>query len=1050
MSHDGDLSLWYRTEKVWSAGTRGIFAVMQSDGNFVVRHSSRWPVWSSGTRNNDGSSLRIRNNGVVEIIDRVGNRIWKTRPYSLESSKNVGPAIESGLREDIGITCEDQKIGKLRLHIGQFICSPNGMYRFGIDRDGDLSLWETEEKIWSANTYCEEGKANLKLQADGNLIVCTKPRVACWRSKTNGNPGASLLLSDGGIAAILNRRGQVVWSTGETMFEEDKLALNRIQDSLAPESNDNEKDEYSCIEQVQGKLQLQQGEFICSPNGIFRFGIASDGDLSLWAENDNIWSAGTDFGETNARMQVGGNLIVRSNSGKVLWASHTPNNRGASLVLRNNGVVAIESVNKSKIWIVNGDNDSSPAPSPYNPTPFPSNGSTCMNQVEGKIYFSPGNFICSPDGNSRFGLTADGDLALLAGSVLIWSAGTAGEGAYAKLQLGGSMVVKSKNRNVSWSSRTGGNPGSSLVLGDNGIVDILTKDGLSIWTSATAFDDRSVKSLVPTSSPITIYPTPIPTGFLPSAQPFVIRLSSSPTSIRGCINPDTGNDIFPGQFVCSTSKRYRFGLDNDGDLSLWDHDNKKWSAESGSPNLDISAKLRDDGTLIVRSVDSVLWSSNSDGNGNTGSFIEVHDDGVATITTPDGFYVWSSAAANGMLVDTSTLEKKVMAGYQGWFMTSSDGGLNRWQHWSHSRTTPSKNTITIDMWPDMSEYDADELTPTDFEYSNGSNAGLYSAYNAKTVDRHVKWLQDYDISGLFVQRFIGNAVARPHIRDKVTHNVRLASEKYGRVFVNMYDISNGQQSTLVNDLKNDWMHLIDEEQITRSKSYLHHRGKPIVAIWGFGFHDRIGTPSQAIELIDWFQNNLEPRYRATVMGGVPAGWRTLTRDSRTNSAWASIYRSFDVISPWTVGRMVDAASVDYFTKNYIVPDLAECESLGIDYLPVAFPGFSSHALKPGKPFNEIPRLGGNFLWRQYRNIIRAGSQMIYVAMYDETDEGTAIFKVAENQDQVPTKGKFLTLDGDLGYNKVPSDWYLQLTGEVSRILENGGGIADTIPQLSSN
>ena len=95
---------------------------------------------------------------------------------------------------------------------------------------------------------------------------------------------------------------------------------------------------------------------------------------------------------------------------------------------------------------------------------------------------------------------------------------------------------------------------------------------------------------------------------------------------------------------------------------MWDHDNKKWSAESGSPNLDISAKLRDDGTLIVRSVDSVLWSSNSDGNGNTGSFIEVHDDGVATITTPDGFYVWSSAAANGMLVDTSTLEKKVMAG----------------------------------------------------------------------------------------------------------------------------------------------------------------------------------------------------------------------------------------------------------------------------------------------------------------------------------------------------------------------------------------------------
>ena len=52
----------------------------------------------------------------------------------------------------------------------------------------------------------------------------------------------------------------------------------------------------------------------------------------------------------------------------------------------------------------------------------------------------------------------------------------------------------------------------------------------------------------------------------------------------------------------------------------------------------------------------------------------MHDDGVATITSSTGFYIWSSAAASDELIaDASTLEEKIMAGYQGWFYTDSVG-----------------------------------------------------------------------------------------------------------------------------------------------------------------------------------------------------------------------------------------------------------------------------------------------------------------------------------------------------------------------------------------
>jgi hypothetical protein len=238
---------------------------------------------------------------------------------------------------------------------------------------------------------------------------------------------------------------------------------------------------------------------------------------------------------------------------------------------------------------------------------------------------------------------------------------------------------------------------------------------------------------------------------------------------------------------------------------------------------------------------------------------------------------------------------------------------------------------------------------------------------------------------------------------------------------------------------------VDDLKITQSDRYLRHKGKPIVAIWGFGFKDRVQNPKRAAELIDWFKNKAPKKYQATLMGGVPAYWRTLGRDSLQEIEWANVYRSFDIISPWTVGRYRDNHEADKFKRNVVRPDVVECEANGIDYFPVIYPGFSFANKDPSKEFNEIPRNGGNFLWKQMYNTLQAGSKQVYVAMFDEVDEGTAIFKVAETSAQTPAQGQWLTLDAD-GCN-LPSDWYLRLVGNATTMLRETGSVPKTVPSL---
>ena len=60
------------------------------------------------------------------------------------------------------------------------------------------------------------------------------------------------------------------------------------------------------------------------------------------------------------------------------------------------------------------------------------------------------------------------------------------------------------------------------------------------------------------------------------------------------------------------------------------------------------------------------------------------------------------------------------------------------------------------------------------------------------------------------------------------------------------------------------------------------------------------------------------------------------------------------------------------------------------------------------------------MWRQFYNAISENVTTVYVAMFDEMDEGTCIFKVDANP---PSSG----LSRFTNYDGLPSDYYLWLT-----------------------
>ena len=383
----------------------------------------------------------------------------------------------------------------------------------------------------------------------------------------------------------------------------------------------------------------------------------------------------------------------------------------------------------------------------------------------------------------------------------------------------------------------------------------------------------------------------------------------------------------------------------------------------------------------------------------------------------------------------SGIEGRVLTGYQGWFRTPGDGSGMGFYHYQKGRKF-EPGSCTIDLWPDLSEFDDDEKFPTPFKMKSGSPANVFSSLHPKTVNRHFKWMKDYKIDGAFVQRFalVGAKEYRSYNHLKSDNEkllrCREAANANGRCYALMYDLS-GLRTEDFPRLARDWKKLRTEMKLgtdPNDRAYLQHEGKPLVAIWGVGFNDdRKYTLKDAEGFIRLLKHN--PDWGGVnVMLGVPFGWREQVRDSIKDERFHDVLKLADIISPWSIGRY---HKVDFASGKFVANQVADrqwCEKRELDYLPVLYPGFSWHNLN-GAKLDSIPRRKGRFLWNQFVGTRAAGSKSAYIAMFDEIDEGTAIFKCTNN----PPVGEGVSF---LDYEGLPSDHYLRLTGMGGMLLRD--------------
>ncbi|KAL0581161.1 hypothetical protein V5O48_000851 [Marasmius crinis-equi] len=396
----------------------------------------------------------------------------------------------------------------------------------------------------------------------------------------------------------------------------------------------------------------------------------------------------------------------------------------------------------------------------------------------------------------------------------------------------------------------------------------------------------------------------------------------------------------------------------------------------------------------------------------------------------------------------STIQNKFLVGYRGWFACPGDGlplTENGWSGWFNPA-----GELATDLWPDVSEYPPSELFPARPLVNESEECPLvFSSRSPGTVRRHFEWMAKHGIDGAFLHRKLSQC--NPNIldgavlrwRDNIGRLVQEASEVENRVFGIMYDLSGIPPDQIQCSFQSDWTHLIQDERVLDSPSYLREEGKPVIGLWGFGFANSNHDPETLRAIVKRIRN--ETPGGAYIVAGAPACWRTGDGDADSNPGFLDAWlNEFDAISPWTVGAYGTEGEADAYAEGRMKEDIALLKgrnSVGkwrrVDYIPV---GHNSSEGRAG--FNRIKRNGGHFLWKQIGNACDKGARTIYGATWDELsaktcrlhpllnfvislyryDGGTALMPAVAKNVLLPDSHRYPMMSLDVDGYDVPSDW----------------------------
>jgi hypothetical protein len=246
-----------------------------------------------------------------------------------------------------------------------------------------------------------------------------------------------------------------------------------------------------------------------------------------------------------------------------------------------------------------------------------------------------------------------------------------------------------------------------------------------------------------------------------------------------------------------------------------------------------------------------------------------------------------------------------------------------------------------------------------------------------------------------------------------------------------YDTASMPADRITDAVSRDWRRLVDAGA-TGDPGYVYEDGRPVLVIWGLYRVLENMTADVGNALVDALRT--ESGHDPFLVAGGDWDWR---RD--VTPEWIGLLRRFDAYIPWNVGNLVrDEGGELLASTGFWEEDKAAVEhELGLLWVPVAYPGFTwdnVRLLPPGSSL--VPRRGGHFLWNQFYRMREVGAECGFVAMFDEVDEGTAVFKVADP----PPRGAHL-----VGLEGRSSDWYLRLVGAGTRMVRGEDPIRAEMP-----
>jgi len=119
------------------------------------------------------SNLEKREYNVSEVFNK--NKIYVDVVEGIESRENY---------DCLG----DRLNNEFPLHAGEFICSRNNFYRFGMDSKGDL-IWRDEAKNYTVTYFQGTKDCYFMIKSDGEFVVYNKKNEAVWSKECDKKSG---------------------------------------------------------------------------------------------------------------------------------------------------------------------------------------------------------------------------------------------------------------------------------------------------------------------------------------------------------------------------------------------------------------------------------------------------------------------------------------------------------------------------------------------------------------------------------------------------------------------------------------------------------------------------------------------------------------------------------------------------------------------------------------------------------------------------------------------------------------------------------------------